>query len=67
MSTKRRPGLTTPGPTRNAQTPPTEADSIVQRWRCIECNRDLRLRPFRRLRDGRLVCRRCFAERWAAR
>jgi hypothetical protein len=37
------------------------------RHRCCECSRDLRLRPFKRLRDGRLTCMRCWRERWAAR
>jgi hypothetical protein len=36
------------------------------RHRCVECKRDVRLRPFKRLLDGRLVCRRCFADRWTA-
>ena len=37
------------------------------RFRCVECNRDVRLRPFKRLLDGRLTCMRCWRDRWAAR
>jgi hypothetical protein len=34
---------------------------------CRECGKDLRLRPFVRLRDGSIVCRRCYRDRWAPR
>jgi hypothetical protein len=37
------------------------------RYRCCECGKDIRLRPFKRLRDGRFTCRRCYADRWAPR
>jgi hypothetical protein len=37
------------------------------RHRCIECKRDVRLRPFVRLCDGSIVCRRCYRDRWAPR
>jgi hypothetical protein len=37
------------------------------RFRCIECGKDVRLRRFKRLRDGRLTCMRCYRDRWAPR
>jgi hypothetical protein len=34
---------------------------------CRECGKDLRLRPFVRLLDGSIVCRRCYRDLWAPR
>jgi hypothetical protein len=37
------------------------------RHRCFECGRDLRLARFRRIDATRIVCRRCYRDRWAPR
>ena len=37
------------------------------RHRCFECGRDLRLARFHRIDDTRIVCRRCYRDRWAPR
>jgi hypothetical protein len=37
------------------------------RHRCFECGRDLRLARFHRIDATRIVCRRCYRDRWAPR
>jgi hypothetical protein len=37
------------------------------RHRCFECGRDLRLARFHRIDKTRIVCRRCYRDRWAPR
>jgi hypothetical protein len=37
------------------------------RFRCVECKRDVRLRPYVRLTAQTIVCRRCYRDRWAPR
>jgi DNA-directed RNA polymerase subunit RPC12/RpoP len=35
------------------------------RYRCVDCKRDVRLRPYVRLTSRTIVCRRCYRDRWA--
>jgi hypothetical protein len=37
------------------------------RHRCWECGKDLRLARFHRIDATRIVCRRCYRDRWAPR
>ena len=37
------------------------------RHRCFECGKDLRLARFHRIDKTRIVCRRCYRDRWAPR
>jgi hypothetical protein len=37
------------------------------RHRCFECGKDLRLARFHRIDAKRIVCRRCWRDRWAPR
>jgi DNA-directed RNA polymerase subunit RPC12/RpoP len=66
MSERENPATKDRAPESTATTT-SMVDDPATRYRCAECKRDMRLRPFVRLLDGRIVCRRCHRDYWVPR
>jgi hypothetical protein len=61
---RRREAFLRPPPMADGQRDPVDPDT---RFRCVECKRDVRLRPYVRLTSQTIACRRCYRDRWAPR